>query len=413
MTATPALPLTVGPAATDADVAAYVDAVASNFGWNPAETDPWVRGHGLETIRVIRAQSRIAGGLMLLPFGTYFGGRVVPTIGVAAVVVWPEFRGQGVGRTLMHAAVREIADRAIPLAGLFPATWPVYRAAGFELAASRSTIKLDLARIQLAPTSSHGDDGRDLTLAPALPADDPAIFALYERLAAGRPGHLARSRALWDVKIFRRARAPSEAVPRPYVLRRQSEIVGFFCFTQERPPGQKFNLALTDAFFADPPAARRFLLFLADHWSIAGFAIWNGSPAWDVLLHLRDRCFTAEFRDHVMLRVIDPAAALSARGYPAGLAARLPLRITDPLLPAHSATYLLTIAGGRGECRRTETIAGLPTLTLAAPTLAPLFSGYHSAGDLVRTGRLAGPADLVALADAAFAGPAPWLTEIY
>src|ERR1700749_30045 len=83
----------------------------------------------------IRSLSRlIADGRHL---GALVGGR--PVAGVASVTVAPEYRGLGIGRLLMTALLGEIAARGYRLSVLFPATMPLYRSLGWELAGVRDT----------------------------------------------------------------------------------------------------------------------------------------------------------------------------------------------------------------------------------------------------------------------------------
>ena len=64
----------------------------------------------------------------------WWHGRAVPMAGVGGVKVAPEQRGRGTGRALMTEVLRVIADRGYPLSVLYPATAPLYRSLGWELA---------------------------------------------------------------------------------------------------------------------------------------------------------------------------------------------------------------------------------------------------------------------------------------
>jgi predicted N-acetyltransferase YhbS len=64
----------------------------------------------------------------------WWHGRSMPMAGVAAVMVAPEHRGRGVGRTLMTEVLDAIAGRGYPVSVLYPATTPIYRSLGWELA---------------------------------------------------------------------------------------------------------------------------------------------------------------------------------------------------------------------------------------------------------------------------------------
>ena len=70
----------------------------------------------------------------------WWGGRQLPMAGVSSVRVAPEDRGRGIGRLLMTALLDEIAARGYPLSALYPATMPLYRSLGWELAGVRDTV---------------------------------------------------------------------------------------------------------------------------------------------------------------------------------------------------------------------------------------------------------------------------------
>ena len=64
----------------------------------------------------------------------WWHGRAMPMAAVGGVKVAPEGRGRGVGRALMTALLREIAARGFPVSALYPATAPLYRSLGWEIA---------------------------------------------------------------------------------------------------------------------------------------------------------------------------------------------------------------------------------------------------------------------------------------
>ena len=67
----------------------------------------------------------------------YWLGQPVKLAGVASVKVAPEHRGRGIGRTLMTELLDVIAERGYPLSALYPATTPIYRSLGWELAGAK------------------------------------------------------------------------------------------------------------------------------------------------------------------------------------------------------------------------------------------------------------------------------------
>src|SRR6516165_11121418 len=85
------------------------------------------------------AGGRPAASAALQDMRQWWRGRPVPMAGVSSVTVAPEHRGLGIGRLLMTALLDEIAARGYPLSALYPATMPLYRSLGWELAGARDT----------------------------------------------------------------------------------------------------------------------------------------------------------------------------------------------------------------------------------------------------------------------------------
>src|SRR5262249_19241592 len=89
----------------------------------------------------------------------------------------PEDRGRGLARRLMAALLDEVAARGYPLSALYPATMPLYRSLGWELAGARDTAVI--------PARSLRDLGPP---DPVVPAD--GLSAAPTRLHSAAPTRL-------------------------------------------------------------------------------------------------------------------------------------------------------------------------------------------------------------------------------
>jgi predicted acetyltransferase len=134
----------------------------------------------------------------------WWHGRAVPMAGVASVRVAPEDRGKGIGRRLMTALLDEIATRGYPLSVLYPATMPIYRSLGWELAGARYTAMIPGHSLRaLAPPDAAA--GSPAVAAPILrragPGDAEAVNSLI-----GRVHEAARDcgPVTWDLATMRR-----------------------------------------------------------------------------------------------------------------------------------------------------------------------------------------------------------------
>src|SRR5271170_250267 len=97
-----------------------------------------------------------AGAAMIHDLRQWWLGRAIPCAGVASVKVAPEYRGGGIGRRLMTALLDAVADRGYPLSALYPATMPIYRSLGWELAGGKyeATIPARSLRALAAPDAA-------------------------------------------------------------------------------------------------------------------------------------------------------------------------------------------------------------------------------------------------------------------
>ena len=106
---------------------------------------------------------------------------------------------------------------------------------------------------------------------------------------------------------------------------------------------------------------------LASHASMAEKVYASDRPGQPFWWLTRERTRTSRTGPGWMLRVVDPAAAIAGRGFPAASALTVPLRIADETRPANSGRWRLTVAGGAGTLDQRA-----PALPAASPPAAPV-----------------------------------------
>jgi predicted acetyltransferase len=388
---------TVGPLADDADFEAYgliVKQVYNSI--DDVRRREWVDRAGRENVRVVRDGSTVAGGLVLIPMGQWFGGRSLPMTGVAAVAVSPEHRGRGAATTLMRAAVREMGEHGVPLSSLFPMTQPLYRAVGYERAGVefRATV----------PTSAMVGGDRSLAIRAATPADEPAIEEVCRRRARVSPGNLERGRYVWE-----RIRRPTGDIAYGYVVEGAAGIEGYVYFVHREKPGGVLDIWCNDLVALTPAAARRLVALFADHRSSTTNVAWRGSPGDPLLAALREQAEAKVSVNYVwMLRLVDVAAALTGRGYAAGVAGEVHLDVAaDGVIPGNGGRWLVRVADGRAEVER----GGRGSVRTDVRGLAALYTGFQSPAELRAAGLVDADDASLAVATSVFGGPQPWMAD--
>jgi predicted acetyltransferase len=347
---------------------------------------------GRENHRVLREKGTVVATLGVLPLGQWFGGRCVPMAGIGTVAVGPEFWGQRLGSRLMHEAVREMARNGFAISTLFPATWTLYRAAGYEPAGGSYEVEISASAIGVAE--------RDLPLRPITASDEEGIEEAYRAHATHAPGHLDRSPFYW-----RFLRNRPDATVDGYLVEADGRIEGYV-YTVARPsPGSyPIDLELADIVALTPRAGRRLLTFLFDHRAQIRNVRWRSSPDDPLLVLLPEHTFRLRMNEHWMLRMANVPAALSGRGYPPGLRAELHLEVRDETVPENRGRFVLQVADGEG----TVEPGGDGRLRMDVRGLAPLYTGHLSPFALARAGLVEGTAADLAAAGGIFAGPPPW-----
>jgi predicted acetyltransferase len=380
--------------------AAYWAIAFEAFGVPPAKDLPGLLDrYRQQHTWIARAGGAVAGGLVVTPLGQWFGGRSVPMAGIHAVAVAPEHRGGGVAVRLMRAVLEAERARGVAISTLFPATQPLYRSVGYELAGSYVRYRVPV------PPAAPAE--------PTLEVERVGVEALahlrevYTGRAAREAGNLDRSEWIW-----RRLLEPVGESVTTFRVGAGGATEGYVVLSQQRPPGGGlgFELVVRDLVALTPAAGRRLLRLVAEHRSMAGHFTLYGPPAPELLWWLPEQEHAVDQTMRWMIRILDVRAALEARGYPPGLGAEVELELSDDLLPGNAGRWRLEIAGGRAQVR--DGGAGRP-VRADIRALASLYSGYATAAQLAAVGLLSGHPDDLARLSAIFAGPPPWMAEMF
>ena len=396
----------IRPLTPDDDLTAQLNLGERAFGvMSPAAREGWLRRNEEPVADgrffAVFDGGRQVGGAAWHDMRQWWAGREVPMAGVAAVKVAPEIRGQGIGRQLMTEVLREIAARGYPLSALYPATMPIYRALGWELAGGRYHAVVPARALRsIAPPDEAiaGGSGQGVpALRPATRGDAADVIAVIGRAhqAARDLGPVTRDLA--SVQPWLDAGSGSY---------RYLCDDGFISYQWQ--PGNRGLFA--DWMVAASPGTQRALLaLLAGHSSTADTIELRTSPDGPLWWLLRERDAKLVKRSMWMLRVIDLQAAITSRGFASGITGAVRMTVVDDALSPNAGTWELTVFGGAGAVEKVG--ADPEALTVGARGLAALYAGTP-----VQTLRLAGlaaggsPSD-DALLTGAFAGTAYMLDD--
>jgi predicted acetyltransferase len=368
---------------------------------------------------------RPAGSALFHDMRQWWYGRGMPSAGVGSVKVAPEHRGKGIGRLLMTALLDLIAERGYPVSSLYPATMPLYRSLGWELAGGRymAAVPARSLRTLIAPdaasaASAAGPARVSPEVRRAGPADAAAVNAIIARCyeSARDSGPLT-----WDLE------------PQARWLARE-DMYAYLAddgFAAYRWQSGNDELFVERVHAATPQSLRALWSVIASHSSIADTVRVKTAPAGPLWWLTSERDVTGTSRWMWMLRVVDAPAAIAARGFPAGVSLTVPLIIKDHTRPANSGRWTLTVSEGSGllipndpgllpsttaSAQAGDALAADPATPLHSGAAVPLTLGARGlaalyAGTPVPTLRLAGLAsggtpEADAVLDAAFTATA-------
>ena len=390
--------LTVTTPLDEADVYRYAHLVSQSLGLPLDRIPAWSQAVGWSNMRLIYADDAVVGGLAILPIAQWFGGKPVTMAGIAAVAIAPEHRGKGFGSRLMRVVLNELREGGLPLATLYAATQPVYRRVGFEPAGHYTRYEMPLAAIDVHDTR--------LAMQPITLANVGQLAELDEARAATANGLLRRNAFLWE-RLFREP--PDSPHAYGYLVMNEGRPEGYLLYAH-RPGGRLLHdVVVRDMVALTQAAGRRIWTFLADHRSRVDLVTWSGPPHEPMLAHLVERQARIGEQTPWLLRLVDVPAALASRGYAPKVTVDCHLDVCDETLVWNHGCFHVQIAHGAARVDP----GGDGTVRITVNALAALYSGHLSPWDLRGLGMIEGPD--VALADLAiaFAGPAPWLPEIF
>ncbi len=348
--------------------------------------------------RVGRQSGEIVCRARIVPMGQWFGGRVVPMAAIGGVVVAAEHRSGGVGTALATDFIRVAHGRGLAISTLFPASLPIYRKVGYELAGASYHWEIPIGTTA-APR--RVDDG---IVVRRWAGGDFALRPLYDREASRTAGQLDRPPTFWSGVLESRNQAVHA-----YVAEQGDDPVGYITFTQAGKYDAERYIDVLDFVTTSRAATRALWRFVAGHsGTVSHVRLWGGATDTRLfdLPHRGQRILTVE---PWMVRILDLPAALTTRGYAAGLEAELHLAYRDEIIPDNTGNWVVTIAHGRATAER----GGDGRIRTTPAGLGPVYTGYLPAGSVTDSEILSGPAEDLDQLSTVFAGPTPWMADSF
>jgi predicted acetyltransferase len=338
-----------------------------------------------------------AGVALFHDMRQWWHGRPVRMAGVGGVKVAPEQRGRGTGRALMTELLRVIADRGYPLSVLYPATAPLYRSLGWELAGGlyRTVIPARSLASLLPPDGPAQPRPGPPGLRRAGPDDAGDVVDIMSAVH-GSARHCGP--ATIDAATARRWWLANEDI---FCYLAADGFLAYGWHEEHRDMWVRVALA------GSAETTRALWSTVGSHAPLAKEVRAVLSPDDPLAWLTREPDLGLAGRWQWMLRVIDAPAAIAGRGFPAAAGLVVELHIDDAQLPANTGHWTLEVSGGKGTLTRAGSpVSGAGLLRLGARGFAALYGGTTMA--TLRGAGLAagGSASTDDALDTAFAGRA-------
>ncbi len=308
--------------------------------------------------------------IRVIPFAMRINGRGLSFGAVGPVVSLPQHRRKGHVGALLRRALADMRERGQVLSGLHTPHPMLYRRYGWEIASIRRVFSFSPKEIGLMAQPSERGRTRMLTMDDWSEAD-----RVYRHHSAKRNGPIHRGEVWWREAIF----AGSQPAPADVALWENGagEPQGYVVYHQRAQPDSDMpRFWVRELVALSTDAYLNLILYLLRH-DLPPEITWSAAP-YDPFLSLVDDTTKVKVREEydVLLRVCDVEGALKLRplAYPEH-SVSLALEVSDSSAPWNEGIWRIEAADGAMNVEKTATE---PDLSLAAPTLAPLYNGFLS-----------------------------------
>lgn len=308
-------------------------------------------------------------------------GESVGLAGLTAVASPPESRRRGVVGEMLVESLREYRDRDYSFAALWPFKRSFYARYGWATANEYAKLDATVDALSFAESYAEGE------FRPADRDDWERLDRVYRAHADRYSLTVNRTREWWRGRVFQSYGTD----PYVYLYERDGDPAGYLVYVVDDDDGRTFRVY--EAGFVDFDAFLNLVRFTYYHDSQVEDVDWYGAADGELrdLLDLVDDPGDLEYEVHLgpMIRLVDVERALEAIPYPGSVDRRVVIDVTDEHAEWNDGRFVLDVSGGSADCRRVDSSAADPDVSVDVGTLSQLAVGYRSVDALSRVGSLA------------------------
>lgn len=329
------------------------------------------------------------------------GGATVPAGGLTIVTVKPTHRRRGLARRMLRRHLEDVRDHGEAVAMLYASESSIYGRFGFGSAVPMSEISIG---------RSHSAFRSDLPAARGtyrlldLKAAEPIMRRVLSEATAGIPGEVVLRERDWVTRLTDLPGRREGATPwRIAVYEREGEPRGYACYRQKEAwgdGGPEGKVMVRDIHAIDGEAFAALWRFIFDIDLAITIEAGNRPTPDPLRLLLADpRRLMEKSSDGLWVRIVDVAAALSARRY--RVKGSLVIEVRDDFFEC-GGRYRLTGGLTAAKCERTDEPADV---SFDVEHLGAVYLGGQSVARLAWLGLVSGEAAAVRLCDDMFSWP--------
>jgi predicted acetyltransferase len=400
------MPFDVRPSTTVDEYKAALYGIGQYFGppLPPERIERFLKILPLERMHAAYDGASIVGGAGVFPYTLSVPGGLVACAGVTVVGVYPTHRRRGVLSAMMKAQLEDSHQRKEPIAALWASEDQIYGRFGYGQASQQGSISLAREHTQFRKPVARTGTLRFIEQAEAV-----TVFPeVWEHLRTERSGVFSRSNFWWEYRTFRDL---DPSTPKRFVVLTEGQRTQGYAIYRHIPkfdgPISSARIEVTEAVGITPSATAQLWRYLLDiDWieSISSSLMPPDHPLLCLLASPRRAKFTGT--EGIWVRLVDVAAALSARTYAAPH--RLTFDVRDEYCPWNQGRFTL-------EDGRASKSNDAPDITCDVSALGSVYLGGVSFRRLADAGLIeAQSPNAISIADAAFrAERLPWCPEIF
>jgi predicted acetyltransferase len=344
--------------------------------WNAERT--WGVHDGGRWVATLTTQPRS----LTVPAGAT-GARDLEADAVTAVTVAATHRRRGLLRRMITASLAAATDRGDALSMLIAAEWPIYGRYGY--APATLSVNFELQPRRTVPLLAPPEPGRVRGVdAAELYAMAPTIFDAARRQ---RPGQVDRRGAWWARRLGQDGWQVVESKPN-WVLHEGPDgpdgLLGWHTTRDFDLTGPLARIEVDDFSAGSDSAYTDLWSYLCSIDAVERVTLGERMLDEPIRWRLRDGRALRQTHtgDFLWIRLLDVAAALSARGY--AVPGRVVLDVVDDSAGGYAhGRVLLDTDGSEVTCRRTD---AAPDLRLDQRVLASIYLGGHRLRTLAAVG---------------------------